>query len=251
MSNKRILRHSLLVRTVHWLTVLSTLLLFFSGIGQMPMYKRYMVSDLPGMAWTADYQMTLILHYVAAAVFVFTIVMHGVYHFIRKEYAMIPKKGDIKESLLIVKAMLGFGKEPPSGKFLAEQRLAYAFMAFTVLLLTVTGLIKVGKNFAFWQISESAMVWVTLLHNVGMVLMLFGIVAHLGAFIAKANRPLVPSIFTGYVSEEYIKERHSLWYEELTVNGGDQDDVEQEPMADRKYQRQVSQKQADTEDMPN
>jgi len=218
MSNKKILRHAPIVRVVHWMTVITTILLFFSGIGQMPMYKRYMVSNLPGMAWTADYQVTLILHYVAAAAFVFTIILHGVFHFIRKEYSILPKKGDIRESFLIIKAMLGFGKEPPAGKFLAEQRLAYVFMAFTVLLLTATGLIKVAKNFELWQISESAMVWVTLLHNIGMALMLVAIIAHLAAFVVKANRPLVPSIFTGYVSEEYIKERHSLWYKELTAS---------------------------------
>lgn len=42
------------------------------------------------------------------------------------ETAAVPRRGDLKESLLIILAMFGFGEEPKSHKFLAEQRLAYA-----------------------------------------------------------------------------------------------------------------------------
>lgn len=39
-----------------------------SGFGQMPIFKRYYVADLPGMAWTADYGFTHMMHYVGAAI---------------------------------------------------------------------------------------------------------------------------------------------------------------------------------------
>lgn len=39
-----------------------------SGFGQMPIFKRYYVADLPGMAWTADYYFTHAMHYVGAAI---------------------------------------------------------------------------------------------------------------------------------------------------------------------------------------
>lgn len=217
MSNK-LLRHNIIVRTVHWLTVISTFLLIFSGIGQMPMYKRYMLSDLPGFAWTADYQATLILHYIAAVILVMAAIFHIIYHFILKEYAILPKRGDVKESFLIIKAMFGFGKEPPSAKYLAEQRLAYVYIAFSFFIVIVTGMIKVVKNFSFFSISELTMIWVTLLHNIGMILVMVGIILHLVAFIFKDNRPLVPSMFTGYISKEYVKNRHSIWYEEIKQN---------------------------------
>ena len=43
--------------------------LAFTGFGQMPIFKRYYVADIPGLAWSADFEVTLVIHYIAAAVF--------------------------------------------------------------------------------------------------------------------------------------------------------------------------------------
>ena len=82
-------------------------------------------------------------------------------------------------------------------------------------MLIVTGLIKMYKNLPGVELSNSFLFGVTMLHNLGTVLLILGIVAHLAAFIFKANRPLIPGIFTGYVDEDYAKNRHSLWYRKL------------------------------------
>ena len=37
---------------------------------QMPIFKRYYLADIPGLAWTADFYITLYIHYVAAALFI-------------------------------------------------------------------------------------------------------------------------------------------------------------------------------------
>ena len=42
-------------------------LALFSGMGQMPIYKRYYLTDLPGMAWAGDFIILSDLHYLAAA----------------------------------------------------------------------------------------------------------------------------------------------------------------------------------------
>ena len=47
----------------------------------------------------------------------------------------MPRKGDVRESFEIIRAMLTGKEEPPSRKFLAEQRLAYAFIGFSIVLL--------------------------------------------------------------------------------------------------------------------
>lgn len=54
---------------------LSILSLVFSGLGQMPLYKRYAISDLPGMAWTADFFAQHVLHYLGASLFLFLTLM--------------------------------------------------------------------------------------------------------------------------------------------------------------------------------
>lgn len=58
-----------LSRLFKWVYIADLALLLFSGFGQMPLFKRYYLADLPGMAWSADYYITLVIHYAAAAVF--------------------------------------------------------------------------------------------------------------------------------------------------------------------------------------
>jgi len=53
--------------TLAW--TVSCLALAVTGAGQMPIFKRYYIADLPGMAWTADFFLLHTLHYLAAAVF--------------------------------------------------------------------------------------------------------------------------------------------------------------------------------------
>jgi phosphoglycerol transferase MdoB-like AlkP superfamily enzyme len=38
-----------------------------TGFGQMPIYKRYYMADIPGFGWLADFYITRFVHYVGAA----------------------------------------------------------------------------------------------------------------------------------------------------------------------------------------
>jgi len=152
------------------------------------------------------------LHYLAAGILIFVVSFHLVYHTLRREFDIMPKKGDIKESYVIIKAMLTGGKEPPAEKYLAEQRLAYLFIGVNILVLILTGIVKVLKNLEGSQIPATLVSASTHLHNLATVLLILGIGAHLVAFVLKANRPLIRGMFLGTVDEEYAEERHSLWY---------------------------------------
>jgi hypothetical protein len=48
------------------LFVAAFIIMAFSGFGQMPIFKRYYVSDIPGFAWSADYYATHYIHYLGA-----------------------------------------------------------------------------------------------------------------------------------------------------------------------------------------
>lgn len=48
--------------------ILTMALMAFTGFGQLPIFKRYYISDIPGMAWSADFYITHFLHYIGAAV---------------------------------------------------------------------------------------------------------------------------------------------------------------------------------------
>lgn len=211
-DHSTIRRHGLSVILVHWVVALSTGVLIFSGFGQMPIYSRYMVDRIPGLSWASDFSVTLVMHYWAAALLIGAVVYHLVFHAIRREFDIVPRRGDLRESGRIILATFGFGEEPENDKYLAEQRLAYAFIGFSLALLIVTGILKVLKNLPYINYSEGFTYWITLLHNIGTVLVIIGIVVHLGAFLFKANWPLLPGIFTGRVDRKYAKRRHARWY---------------------------------------
>ena len=45
--------------------------LALTGAAQMPIFKRYYIADIPGLAWLNDFYFTHVLHYVLAAALLF------------------------------------------------------------------------------------------------------------------------------------------------------------------------------------
>ncbi|HPF20057.1 MAG TPA: cytochrome b/b6 domain-containing protein [Syntrophomonas sp.] len=214
----KIKRHHLAIRFTHWITALSILVLFFSGFGQMPLYKRYFVDQLPGLAWSSDFWVTLHLHYAAAIVLVFISIYYVTYLIATKKYDILPRQGDFKESLQIFKAMVGLAQEPESDKYLAEQRLAFAVTAFSIFALIVTGILKVYKNTVGASYSPDTIFWLAQIHNLFTVILLFSVIVHVLAFLLKPNRPLVISMFTGKIDRDYVIHRHGKWWRKLNPN---------------------------------
>lgn len=211
-------RHNWLVRIEHWIIAVSGFLLVFSGFGQFPLYKRYMVDKLPSLGWSSNFALELRIHYLAAIFFTAAVVFHLVYHSLRRETSLVPRKGDLRESWQIIRAMFGKGEEPPSDKFLAEQRLAYVVFGGGILLLVITGLIKTARNFPGISLSPGFTIAITTLHNLGTILFLGSLAAHVLALVIKPNRPLLAGIFTGRIDAEYARHRHSLWETVGTLN---------------------------------
>lgn len=204
-------RHSLTVRLTHWFIALSGILLLFSGFGQLPMYKRYNVVKIPGFAWSSNYEITLLIHYVSAALFCAAIVFHLVYHFRRREFGILPRRGDIGASLQGLKAMFGFGEEPAHEKFQAKQRIIYAIIGLTSLTLVITGLIKSYKNLGPIVLDPMFLQWMAFIHTgAGMFFMIL-FLAHVAALLLKQHRPLIPSMFSGKISADYVRTHHSKW----------------------------------------
>ena len=204
-------RHTLTVRVTHWLIAGSGIVLLFSGFGQMPMYKRYNIIKIPGLGWSSDYEITLLIHYISAALFCAAILFHMVYHFRRKEFGIVPKKGDVAGSIQGLKAMLGMGKEPEHEKFQAKQRIIYAIIGSTSLILLATGLIKSYKNLGPIILDPMFLQWTAFIHTgTGMFFMLL-FIAHVAALLLKGHRPLIPSMFSGKIDADYARTHHSKW----------------------------------------
>jgi len=240
-DKKVILRHSSIELIEHWALAISGFILIFSGFGELPMYKRYMVTQIPGLGWAGDFFINLKIHYLAGIVFVSIMVFHAIYHGWLGHQGLLLKKGDFKASLVTLLSMFGVGKEPKSDKYLPEQRLAYAYLGGVGLILVLTGIVKVIKNLPGVFLPPGLITAMTLTHTFATIFFLLGVMAHLAALIFKVNRPLTKSIFTGEVDIEYVKERHTVWYDELIkrkveaeVKAEDKDKaevMEQEPKA--------------------
>lgn len=48
--------------------MLTISVLAISGVAQMPIFKRYYISDIPGLGWLSDFYFTHQLHYVFSAI---------------------------------------------------------------------------------------------------------------------------------------------------------------------------------------
>jgi len=221
-----VVRHSVVELAEHWAVALSGLALLVSGMFQLPMGSRYYINSVPGLAWSADFMVSLNVHYAASMVFVAASLFHVVYHGLRGERGMIPRRGDLKTSIEVMKSFLGKGKEPPFHKYLPEQRLAYIGMAVIIAMLIVSGLVKTYKNLYAPDLSYTVVLWATWVHNVGFVLFILAFAAHIGAIVLKPNRPMLRGVLTGAVRLDYAEHRHPLWIGEIE---GAKPEVKAEP----------------------
>ncbi len=210
-----VVRHSALDLIEHWAIAISGLVLLFTGIFELPVAKRYYIITIPGLGWSADFITSLYLHYAAALVFTAVGVFHLVYHGLLGEKGLVPRKGDFAKSIAVIKSFIGLGKEPPMHKYLPEQRLAYVGMAFIILMLILSGLVKTYKNIYAPDMSHTVLLWATWVHNIFFLLFFLSFLAHMAAIALRPNWPMVRGIFTGKVRLDYARHRHALWLAEL------------------------------------
>ena len=52
-----------------WYYLITVIFLLLSGFGQMPIFKRYYIADIPGLGWLAEFFITHYIHYLAAILF--------------------------------------------------------------------------------------------------------------------------------------------------------------------------------------
>jgi hypothetical protein len=132
---------------VRILYIISTSILVITGFGQMPIYKRYYISSLPGLGWLADFYITHWLHYLSAAVLMGLV-----------SYALV----------IYIFGYRRFQKPSISG-----------FIRGLILAaLTVTGVLLVINNLPGSVFSQGAIIFLDLAHMaLAMVFIVAGIVA--------------------------------------------------------------------------
>jgi len=69
-------------RFIRRVYILTLFVMGLSGFAQMPIFKRYYIADIPGLAWLADFYFTHYLHYLGA------IVLFGIFGYCVTAYFM-------------------------------------------------------------------------------------------------------------------------------------------------------------------
>ncbi len=136
-SNKRSI-----VRYTYLITVL---FLALSGFGQMPIFKRYYIADIPGLGWLAQFYVTHYIHYL------FAILLIGLTSYVIAEYLFMNRKR-IKIAISgYIRGALVFG-------------------------LVITGILLVTRNLAGSGLPPGFIVFLDLAHlGLVMVLLMAGL----------------------------------------------------------------------------
>ncbi|MCB2168011.1 MAG: FeS-binding protein [Deltaproteobacteria bacterium] len=112
-----------------------TLLLFMalSGFGQMPIFKRYYIADVPGLGWLAQFYVTHYIHYVGAA----GLLAVGAYYLTRYIVAERPRR-----------RISRYG----------------AIQGVIMLIIVMTGVLRVVKNYEGYYLSSGLIIFLDILH---------------------------------------------------------------------------------------
>jgi putative Ca2+/H+ antiporter (TMEM165/GDT1 family) len=84
-----------------WFYLLTVFFLVLSGFGQMPIFKRYYIADIPGLAWLAEFFVTHYIHYLGAILFLaFTAYMIIDYLLVKRRSRQMTATGYLRGALL-------------------------------------------------------------------------------------------------------------------------------------------------------
>lgn len=118
---------------VRWAYPAIIFLMALTGFGQMPIYRRYYMSDIPGLGWLANFWTTRYVHY-AGAVLLLALLGYTAVEFVgaRRHRRQLTPSGIVRAALLGI--------------------------------ITVTGLLFVVKNFSIHVFSPEFIVFLDLCH---------------------------------------------------------------------------------------
>ena len=73
-------------KVLRWIYGILFIVMAFTGFGQMPIFKRYYIADIPGLGWLAKFYITHYLHYL------FAILLISLTSYVVTDYLIINRK---------------------------------------------------------------------------------------------------------------------------------------------------------------
>ena len=127
---------------IRYLYLLTVFFITLSGFGQMPIFKRYYIADIPGLEWLAKFYITHYIHYICAALIV------GIASYAAADYLLLSGK---KIRLTVTGYLRGT----------------------LIAGLIATGILLVIRNFEGYVFSHNLIIFLDLSHLALVMLFLF------------------------------------------------------------------------------
>ena len=204
-TGRKVLRFTVLDRTVHWATAISFVILAVTGL--IMFFGKSILLPLIGytlFSWLA--QLSKNLHNFVGPLFAVCIVVMFV-HFVKDNFF----NGSDWRWLANFRSVFT-ENEVPSGKLNALEKVWF-WIGVCVLgvVVSAAGFVLDFPNF---DQTRQTMQWANIVHSVGGLLFMAGALGHIyigtlgmtGAYEGMRN---------GYVDETWAKEHHRLWYDEV------------------------------------
>jgi formate dehydrogenase subunit gamma len=205
-TGRLIERFNAVERAAHWTMAISFVLLALTGI--VILFGKYII--LPWLGYVGFSWLTIIsknVHNFVGPLFIFSLVVSFLI-FVKDN---LVRSYDIKW-LVRLGGMLGSKEEMPSGRFNGGEK-AWFWGGLVLLgtIVSVTGLIL---DFPNWNQGRELMQQANVVHAIAALLFIAASFGHIylgtigmqGAYRAMRD---------GYVDEEWAREHHALWYEEV------------------------------------
>ncbi len=205
-TGRLIERFDAVERTTHWTMAICFVALALSGA--IILWGKYII--LPWLGYTGFAWLTIVaknLHNFVGPLFIFSIVVLALL-FVKDNFL----KGYDFHWLAKGGGMLGGGGEPPSGRFNGGEKIWF-WVGVVVLgaFVSVTGLIL---DFPNWNQVRNVMQEANVIHAIAAILFICGAMGHtyLGTI---GMQGAYKAMRDGYVDEQWAKEHHVIWYEQV------------------------------------
>jgi hypothetical protein len=86
MDDKQTHTRSVRKTISYYFYLISVFFLTLTGFGNMPIFKRYYIADIPGLGWLAKFYVTIYIHYL------FAILLLGITAYVLIEYLLTKRK---------------------------------------------------------------------------------------------------------------------------------------------------------------
>jgi hypothetical protein len=132
-------------RIVRYVYLITVFFLTLTGFGQMPIFKRYYIADIPGLGWLAQFYVTHYIHYLGA-VLILALVSYLIidYLFLQKKRIRLTASGYVRGTILVgilVSGIFLVLRNLSGGRFVPE---FIIFLDIAHLGLVMTFLIVAG-----------------------------------------------------------------------------------------------------------